>query len=50
LLARIGTVTDLFAFPLLTSRYVELVHPLWTTHRLQARARRCGTKPRMRGR
>lgn len=34
---RISAVTDLFAFPLRTSHYVELVNPLWTTHRLQAR-------------
>ena len=30
-------VVDLFATPLTTSHYVELVNPLWTTHRLQAR-------------
>ena len=30
-------VGDLFATPLTTSHYVELVNPLWTTHRLQAR-------------
>ncbi len=36
-LGRIGAVTDLFAYPLRTSHYVELVNPLWTTHRLQAR-------------
>jgi len=30
-------VTHLFAYPLRTSHYVELVNPLWTTHRLQAK-------------
>jgi hypothetical protein len=34
---RISAVTDLFAYPLRTSHYVELVNPLWTTHALQAR-------------
>lgn len=28
---------DLFAYPLTTSHYVELMNPLWTTHRMQAR-------------
>ena len=28
---------DAFAFPLRGSHYVELVNPLWTTHKLQAR-------------
>jgi stearoyl-CoA 9-desaturase NADPH oxidoreductase len=37
LLSRIAAVTDLFAYPLRTSHYVELVNPLWTTHKLQAR-------------
>lgn len=36
-LARLATLTDMFAFPLRTSHYVELVNPLWTTHRMQAR-------------
>jgi ferredoxin-NADP reductase len=35
--ARIGAVTDLFAWPLRTSHYLELVNPLWTTHALRAR-------------
>jgi stearoyl-CoA 9-desaturase NADPH oxidoreductase len=35
--SRISAVTDLFAYPLRTSHYVELVNPLWTTHKLQAR-------------
>lgn len=30
-------VADMFAFPLRASHYVELVNPLWTTHKLQAR-------------
>src|SRR5436190_6060158 len=30
-------VTDLFAWPLKTSHYLELVNSLWTTHALQAR-------------
>jgi len=30
-------LTDYFAYPLRTSHYVELVNPLWTTHKLQAR-------------
>lgn len=37
LLSAIGRITDLFAYPLRTSHYVELVNPLWTTHQLQAR-------------
>ena len=36
-LAKIGAVTDMFAYPLRASHYVELVNPLWTTHTLQAR-------------
>ena len=35
--ARITAITDLFAYPLRTSHYLELVNPLWTTHALQAR-------------
>ncbi|MGH8540745.1 MAG: ferredoxin reductase [Stenotrophobium sp.] len=35
--SRITEITDLFAYPLRTSHYVELVNPLWTTHKLQAR-------------
>lgn len=30
-------VTDLFAWPLRTSHYIELANPLWATHKLQAR-------------
>jgi hypothetical protein len=30
-------VTDMFASPLRASHYFELVNPLWTTHKLQAR-------------
>jgi ferredoxin-NADP reductase len=37
LFSAISAVTDYFAFPLRTSHYVELVNPLWTTHKLQAR-------------
>ncbi len=33
----IARVTDLFASPLRASHYLELVNPLWTTHKLQAR-------------
>ena len=33
----ITRITDLFAWPLKTSHYLELVNPLWTTHALQAR-------------
>jgi len=29
-------ITDWFAFPLRASHYVELVNPLWTTHKMQA--------------
>ena len=36
-LSRITAITDLFAWPLKTSHYLELVNPLWTTHALQAR-------------
>src|SRR5207237_7775124 len=28
---------DMFAWPLRTSHYLELVNPLWATHKLQAR-------------
>lgn len=31
------TIGDMFAWPLRTSHYLELVNPLWTTHKLQAR-------------
>ena len=34
---RIGSVIDLFATPLTASHYVELVNPLWSSRRLQAR-------------
>ncbi|ASK36081.1 ferredoxin reductase [Alcanivorax sp. N3-2A] len=36
-LARLAAITDMFAYPLRTSHYVELVNPLWSTHRLHAR-------------
>ena len=36
-LDKLSTITDMFAYPLRTSHYVELVNPLWTTHRMQAR-------------
>ncbi len=32
-----GSVLDLYATPLRVSHYVELVNPLWISHRLQAR-------------
>jgi ferredoxin-NADP reductase len=35
--ARLLDLVGLFATPLRPSHYVELVNPLWTTHRLQAR-------------
>jgi stearoyl-CoA 9-desaturase NADPH oxidoreductase len=35
--SRLGRVADMFAWPLRTSHYLELVNPLWTTHRLRAR-------------
>ncbi len=34
---RVKQVVDLFATPLTASHYVELVNPLWSSHRLQAR-------------
>ncbi len=37
LLGKLTAITDLFAYPLRTSHYVELVNPLWTTHKMQAR-------------
>ena len=37
LMSRVTQITDLFAWPLKTSHYLELVNPLWTTHALQAR-------------
>ncbi|GAA5131654.1 ferredoxin reductase [Alloalcanivorax gelatiniphagus] len=36
-LTRLSAISDMFAFPLRTSHYVELVNPLWTTHRMHAR-------------
>ena len=36
-LDKLTAVADMFAFPLRTSHYVELVNPLWTTHRMHAR-------------
>lgn len=33
----VTALTDYFAWPLRTSHYLELVNPLWTTHKLQAR-------------
>mgnify|MGYP003571114059 CR=1 FL=1 len=33
----LSTLTDMMAYPLKTSHYVELVNPLWTTHKMQAR-------------
>jgi stearoyl-CoA 9-desaturase NADPH oxidoreductase len=35
--ARVTDVVNLFATPLKASHYVELVNPLWTSHKLQAR-------------
>ena len=35
--ARITDVVNLFATPLKASHYVELVNPLWSSHKLQAR-------------
>ena len=35
--ALVGQVVDLFATPLQASHYVELVNPLWSSHKLQAR-------------
>ncbi|ERP92182.1 ferredoxin [Alcanivorax sp. P2S70] len=35
--SRLSTLTDYFAWPLRTSHYLELVNPLWTTHKMQAR-------------
>ena len=34
---KLAGLADLFAWPLRTSHYLELVNPLWTTHTLQAR-------------
>ncbi|MDF1763892.1 MAG: ferredoxin reductase, partial [Oleibacter sp.] len=35
-LTRLTKITDMFAYPLKTSHYVELMNPLWATHQLQA--------------
>ena len=35
--SRLGTITDMFAYPLRTSHYVELLNPLWASHKLQAK-------------
>ena len=35
--SRVTSLTDMFATPLRTSHYLELMNPLWTTHKLQAR-------------
>ena len=40
LASRLTAITDLFAWPLKTSHYLELVNPLWITHALQARVER----------
>lgn len=37
ILSRLSDVAGLIATPLRPSHYIELVNPLWTTHRLQAR-------------
>ena len=37
LFGRLSYFTDMLAWPLRTSHYLELVNPLWTTHALQAR-------------
>lgn len=37
LMEQVMRVVDSFAFPLRTSHYVELVNPLWSTHKMQAR-------------
>lgn len=37
LLSKLSYFTDMLAWPLRTSHYLELVNPLWTTHALQAR-------------
>jgi ferredoxin-NADP reductase len=37
MLSRLAKLGDMFAWPLRTSHYLELVNPLWTTHKLQAR-------------
>jgi ferredoxin-NADP reductase len=36
-LARLGALSDLFASPLRTSHYLELINPRWSAHKLQAR-------------
>ncbi|MBY0555630.1 MAG: ferredoxin reductase, partial [Burkholderiaceae bacterium] len=33
----LARLADMFAYPLRHSHYVELVNPLWTTHKLMAR-------------
>lgn len=35
--SQVMRIIDSFTFPLRTSHYVELVNPLWSTHKLQAR-------------
>src|SRR4051812_50052404 len=35
--AQVTNVVNLFATPLQASHYVELVNPLWSSHKLQAR-------------
>ncbi len=37
LLSRLRAVADLYTYPLRLSHYAELVNPLWSTHKLQAR-------------
>src|SRR6185369_15368999 len=37
LLARLGGIADLLAWPLSASHYVELVNPLWASHARRAR-------------
>lgn len=38
--SRFGKLADMYAYPLRAAHYVELVNPLWTTHKLQARVER----------
>ena len=37
LFSRLGAIADMYAYPLRASHYVELVNPLWASHKLQAK-------------
>ena len=45
LFSRLGAIADMYAYPLRASHYVELVNPLWASHKLQAKVCLLYTSP-----